>query len=181
MKETLFRVVIWSVLALFSAPSQAQVFYSKDEALKIAFPHATSIVSQVHFISEKEARKIEQMARTRLDSRLFTFYTGKKGDEKSGYAAIDSVLVRTLPATFMVVLSLEGNVQSTVVLAFHEPPEYVPARRWLRQFDGKGLAPDLWVGRGIAGIAGSTLSAHALTVGVRKILALFQVLIKEKE
>ena len=87
-------------------------------------------------------------------------------------------MVRTLPETFMVLLSPTGEVRMTVILAFHEPPDYLPSERWLEQFRGEKLSPELWVGREIAGIVGSTLSAQAMTQGVRKVLALFDILVK---
>ena len=159
----------------------AKVFYAKDEALKLAFPEADRIETRTFILAEPQLKKAEQMARTRIDSKLFTFYVGRKKGETLGYAAIDSHIVRTLPETFMVVLSPEAEVRMAVILAFHEPPEYLPSERWLEQFRGKELAPELWIGRNIAGIAGSTLSAHAMAQGIRKILALFQILIiKEK-
>jgi hypothetical protein len=65
------------------------------------------------------------------------------------------------------------------MLAFYEPEEYLPAERWLRQFDQKALSPDLQLRRDIHGIAGATLTSHAVTSGVRKVLAFFRVLIHE--
>ncbi|MBI4490498.1 MAG: FMN-binding protein [Deltaproteobacteria bacterium] len=168
------------LLLLGPAVAYPKVFYAKDEALKLAFPDADQIEMRTLIMEDPELKKAQQMARTRIDSKLFTFYVGKKKGAVIGYAAIDTHIVRTLPETFMVVLSPEGQVQTTVVLAFHEPPEYLPSERWLEQFHNKTLSPDLWVGRDIAGIAGSTLTTQAITQGIRKVVALFQILIKEK-
>jgi hypothetical protein len=166
----------------FSGPAigEAKVFYAKDEALKIAFPDSDQVEMRTFILKDTEVQTAEQLARTRIESKLFTFYIGKKGGRVIGYAAIDTHTVRTLPETFLVVLSPEGQVRTTVILAFHEPPEYLASERWLKQFQDKKLSPELGVGRDIAGIAGSTLTAHAITQGVRKVLALFQILIKEK-
>lgn len=158
----------------------AKVFYAKDEALKLAFPSADKIEIRTFILKDSEVQRAQQMARTRIDSKLFTFYVGKKKGSIIGYAAIDTHIVRTLPETFMVVFSPEGQVRAVLVLAFHEPQEYLPSERWLEQFRDKKLSTDLWVGRDIAGIAGSTLSTHAITQGVRKVLAFFEILIKEK-
>jgi hypothetical protein len=158
----------------------AKVFYAKDEALKLAFPDADQVEMRTFFLTNNELARAQQMARTRIESKLFTFYMGKKRGATIGYAAIDTHIVRTLPETFMVVLSPQGKLQTVVVLAFHEPTEYLPSERWLEQFREKKISPDLWVGRDIAGIAGSTLTAQAMTQGIRKVLAVFEILIKEK-
>jgi hypothetical protein len=180
-KKVLLVCAVGLGCILLGPTAFAKVFYAKDEALNLAFPQADRIEMQTFILTEVQLRKAEQMARSRIESRLFTFYVGKKEGAVLGYAAIDSHIVRTLPETFMVVLTPAGQVRTTVVLAFHEPLEYAPAERWLGQFRDQKLSPDLWVGQEIAGIAGSTLTAHAITKGVRKVLALFQILIKEQK
>ena len=79
----------------------------------------------------------------------------------------------------MVVLSPEGRVASTLILAFYEPLEYLPKEPWLKQFDQARLTPDLRVGGKIAGITGATLTTRAMTESVRKVLALYRVLIEK--
>jgi len=160
--------------------SSAKIFYAKDEALKLAFPGADSVESRTFILKDSELERAQRLAHTRIESKLFTFYIGRNNGEILGYAAIESHIVRTLPETIMVVLSPEGQVRSTVVLAFHEPPDYLPSKRWLSQFHRKGLSPELRPGRKIAGIVGSTLTVQAISGGVRKVLALFAILIKEK-
>jgi hypothetical protein len=56
--------------------------------------------------------------------------------------------------------------------------EYSPPARWTAQFDGAVLNDDLRVGRGIAGITGSTLTAEAVTGGIRRALAIYDTLLK---
>ena len=81
----------------------------------------------------------------------------------------------------MVVVTPEGDVQSLRVLAFYEPEEYRPPDRWLTQFQAERLRDDLRLEGRIHGIAGATLSARAVTAGVRRSLALFEVLVKRPD
>lgn len=155
----------------------AKVFYAKEEALRAAFPEADVIDKQTFFLTDDQKKQVETLARTRLDSKLVTLYIGRRGQKPLGYAMIDVHTVRTLPEAVMVVLSPEGRVASTLILAFYEPLEYLPSERWLKQFDQARLTPDLRVGGKIAGITGATLTARAMTDAVRKVLALYQVLI----
>jgi len=155
----------------------AKVFYAKEEALRAAFPEADVIDKQTFFLTDDQKKQVETLARTRLDSKLVTLYIGRRRQKPLGYAIIDVHTVRTLPEAVMVVLSPEGRVASTLILAFYEPLEYLPSERWLKQFDQARLTPDLRVGGRIAGITGATLTARAMTDAVRKVLALYQVLI----
>ncbi len=166
------------LLATGPAPAGAEVFASKQEALATAFPDAERIDRRSLVLSDAQAERIEQVARARLESRLVTLYIAIQDDAVSGYALIDVHQVRTLPEAFMVVLSPEGEIRSVRILAFYEPPEYKPSDRWLAQFeDREDREAGFQLGSSIHGIAGSTLSARAVTSGVRRSLALFEVLV----
>lgn len=178
-----FLTILVLIALVFAAPDHllAKVFYAKDEAIKAAFPEADVIENKTFFLTEAQQKQVESLARTRLDSKLVTMYVGKRGGKLLGYAVIDMHTVRTLPEAVMVVLSPDGRVASTIILAFYEPLDYLPPERWLKQFDQARLTPDLRVGGRIAGITGATLTARAMTESVRKVLALYQVLIAKGE
>lgn len=170
-----------TVACLLGLPSSgdAKVYHGKQEALKLAFPRADSVKPRHLFIKPAQLAAINRRCDRPIKSKLLTTYVGRKGGRVLGYAFIDTHVVRTLPETFMVVLSPRGVIRAIHVLAFREPPEYKPAAGWLKQFKGKRLSPGLRIRRDIAGIAGSTLSAHAVTRATRKILVLYDVLLKQ--
>jgi hypothetical protein len=56
-------------------------------------------------------------------------------------------------------------------LAFQEPEDYLPPRRWLQRLVGQALSVHLRAGDGIDAISGATLSARAFTAAVRRCLA----------
>lgn len=166
------------LLLPLAAVAHGTVFHARDEALKLAFPDADRVVPKEFFLTAAQRAAIEAEAKSPPESDLLTVYTGYRGDQPIGYAIFDTHIVRTLPETFLVVLSIEGSVVATHLLAFYEPTEYEPPARWLSQFDGKSLSGELRVGRAIAGITGSTLTAEAVTGGVRRALAIYAVLLK---
>ena len=77
------------------------------------------------------------------------------------------------------VLSPDGEVRTLRILAFHEPLDYMPSDRWYAQFEAKDTRSQLRLGNDIHGIVGATLSAQATTRGVRRALAIYQVLVKK--
>lgn len=153
------------------------MFHSRTEALEIAFPEADRIEDESILLGDEQASAIEALAQSRLESRIVRIYRGFRGSELLGYAFIDVHNVRTLPEAFLVVLSPEGEVRALRVLAFHEPLEYMPTERWYRQFEEKGIDEPLRLGGDVHGIVGATLSARATTNGVRRALALYQVVV----
>ncbi|MGH7898085.1 MAG: FMN-binding protein [Candidatus Binatia bacterium] len=158
----------------------AAVFHSRDEALALAFPGAERTEARDFFLTPEQRSEIETRARARLDSSFLTVYVGHRGAETLGYALFDTHLVRTLPETFLIVLDPEGAVKAAYLLAFYEPPEYQPPDRWLAQFPGRRPSDDVQVDRTIAGITGSTLTARAVTGGVRRALAIYEVLLRAR-
>ena len=112
-----------------------------------------------------------------IESALVTRYTGRDADGKIvGTAYFDTHRVRTLEETLMVVVGADGRVARVEILAFGEPPEYLPKKGWLGQFAGHALDEELSVKRGIRGITGATLSSQAATDAVRRILAIHEAL-----
>jgi Na+-translocating ferredoxin:NAD+ oxidoreductase RnfG subunit len=157
---------------------RATVFLAKDEALALAFPGAERVEERVLILTDAQKDDVERRARAKLETQLWTLYVGWKGGNVQGYAVIDTHVVRTLPETFMVVVDPKGTLRRVDVLAFHEPPEYLPTERWIGQFPGRRLDDDLKLGAGIQGITGATLSAQAMTAGVRRALALVAVMVQ---
>ena len=170
--------VLWMSSCLL-CPAEAVVLYAKNEALKLIFPEADSVEPEAVFLTAEQAARVEDLARSPLESQLLTVHVGRKGDETLGYAFLDIHVVRTQPEALFVVLTPQGDVDSVLIVAFHEPLEYMPSERWQAQFPGKTLTPDLQVKRAIAPISGATLSAHAMTDAVRRALAVYQVALKQ--
>jgi len=174
------------IAAIFAAlwlagTAHAKVFYSKTEALALAFPEADRVDDKSLLLGDEQAHRVEELAKSRLESRLVRIYTGYRGSEVLGYAFIDVHTVRTLPEAFLVVLTPSGAVRNLRLLAFHEPLEYMPSARWYQQFEAKTLAQPLRLGGDVHGIVGATLSSRAATEGVRRALALYQVVVAHSE
>lgn len=160
-------------------PVLAKVFYSKNEAIELAFGKDSQVEQLSLFPDANQVAKIEELSKTKLESGLFTFYVGKSGARITGYAAIETSTVRTKPETLMIVLTADGELQKIFMLAFHEPPEYQPADRWFEQFYRRPLA-DMEFNKGIDGITGATLSSRSIVASVRKVMAMYQVMVKNE-
>ncbi|MGR8933536.1 MAG: FMN-binding protein [Gammaproteobacteria bacterium] len=167
------------VLLVASCPSYAKIYYSKSEAMEIAFGKDASVETLSLFPSDEELAAIEQLAQVKLDSKMFTFYVGKRQDNILAYAAIETRTVRTKPETLLIVLEADGTLRGVTTLAFHEPPEYQAPDRWFAQLVKKPL-DELSFNAGVQGITGATLSTRSALDSVRKVLAVYQIMIKEK-
>lgn len=174
----LLKLILLLGLITAASSSFATVFYSKSEAMELAFGKGTPVEQLALFPDEQQTATIQQLAKIKLESGLFTFYVGKNQDKITGYAAIETNTVRTKPETLMIVLTPEGELQKVYTLAFHEPPEYMPPERWFEQLYKRPLA-DMDFNKGVDGIAGATLSTRANIDSIRKVMAIYQVLVKK--
>jgi Na+-translocating ferredoxin:NAD+ oxidoreductase RnfG subunit len=168
---------LFAVALLLASSARAEVFASQAEALAAAFPGAR-VEKRAVLLDEEQKRAVEERARAPLESRVVTLHTAWQGGRAVGYAFVDVHEVRSMPEALLVVITPDGVVAQTRMLAFHEPPDYLPPKRWLEQFDQRTLTPDLRVGGSVHGIAGATLSTRAVTNSVRRSLALFSVLVQ---
>ena len=172
-------ILLFLALSCFAFPSFSKIFYSKNEAMELAFGKDAQIEVLSLFPDKAEIAKIETDAKVKLESGMFSFYVGKKQGKILGYAAIETETVRTKPETLMVVLSPEGEIQKVTLLAFHEPPEYQAPDRWFELFNKKTLE-ELEFSKGIQGISGATLSTRSALGSVRKVVAIYQTMVKNK-
>lgn len=171
-------------LLLFSfiipAPVAAKIFYSKEEALEIAFGADATVEMLPLFLRESEVETIQKLASAKLSSTFFTFYVGKKAGKILGYAVIETHKVRTKPETLLIVLNPEGLLTKVETLAFHEPPEYQPSARWYAQMY-QLLLEETSFRAEVQGISGATLSSRAAIDSIRLTLAIFQLLVAEQQ
>lgn len=145
-----------------------------QEALALIFPGAL-ISRQEHWLTESQARRVRDLAGTSLSGLWQVAYEARREGRLVGVAFLDTHRVRTLPETAMIAVSSEGRILRVEVVAFREPADYMAKDAWLRQFDGQQLDAQLTLKGAIRPLAGSTLTANALTDAARRSLALHRI------
>jgi Na+-translocating ferredoxin:NAD+ oxidoreductase RnfG subunit len=95
-----------------------------------------------------------------------------RADSLLGFAAVATVIGKDQPITFLVAIDPADRLKDVDVLVYREPyGGEVAYDAWRRQFRGKSAADSLRVGREIRSISGATISVHAVTLGVKRVLA----------
>jgi Na+-translocating ferredoxin:NAD+ oxidoreductase RnfG subunit len=153
-----------------AAWTQARVLVSQKDALKIAFGSAAP-ERRTAFLTDAQAKAAEDAAQAKLESKVWTYYVSG-----STTAYFESHPVRTMNETIMVVVGPDDRVRFVEILSFAEPDDFLASKRWLQQFSDKPLDEDLALRRGLRNIAGATLTAEAVSRGVRRALAVHRVL-----
>ncbi len=95
-----------------------------------------------------------------------------RADSLLGFAAVGNVLGKDQPITFLVAVDPADRLKDVDILVYREPyGGEVAYEPWRRQFRGKTASDSLRVGKEIRSISGATISVHAVTLGVRRLLA----------
>ena len=176
--EMKMRMFLWTLtLSLACTCAPAQVFLTKDQALRQYFREGAAIERKVAYLTEDQCREIRKRGKAPFDSKMVTYYAGRIDSAIEGYAFLETQTIRTMPAVIMTVLRADGTIRGVELLAFYEPEDYLPSRRWLQQFTGKSEYDDLLLKRGIAAIAGATLSAQVIAQSVRRTLAFYYTIL----
>jgi len=167
------------VIVLLPLVAHAKII-SRDEALKLAFPGAEIRQSMI-FLTKDEQNEASKLAGVPIESGLVARYDALKDQKPAGRAYLDTHIVRTKKESLLIVLSDDGKIRRIEIVAFQEPPEYLPSEKWYEQFEGKSLDPELRLKKEIHPVTGATLTAQASTDASRRVLAIDQILQKRKK
>jgi hypothetical protein len=95
-----------------------------------------------------------------------------RGDSLLGFAAVGNVIGKDQPITFLVAIDPTDRLKDVDILVYREPyGGEVAYEPWRRQFRGARASDSLRVGREIRSISGATISVHAVTLGIGRLLA----------
>lgn len=179
--KKIVNIALLFILAFcsFTTPAKSKLLTSLKESLDSAFPRATSVEKRTIFLSDKQVQTIKKISGMTPDSKIHIFYEFKSKSEVLGYGIIDSHVLRTKSETVLYLIDRNGNLINSEILAFFEPPDYMPSAKWLDLFDGKNVNDELRVGKKIPNITGATITSHEFSRNTRKILAIYKVALND--
>ena len=148
---------------------------SVEEVLKENIQNVSKVVKTKIIISKKELIFVKKEAKVALKTRLYRMYKVKNQEKILGYGILITRKVRTKKATALYYINTKGILEFTQILAFLEPPEFKPNKKWMTQFQNVEPKRVLKLGRDIPTISGATLSARNVAQGARIARAIFKV------
>ena len=155
-----------------------EVYLTKKQAFEAAFPGADKVDREKKWLTDTQRQAISSAFGETIKDRRINFYVGKKNGKALGYMVIDHRIGKSFPITFMTVINPDGTTRDVEIMVYREPRGWeVRYESFLRQFFGRNSKSDF---REINSITGATLSVRAVTKGVQKALAAYQVLYLDK-
>jgi Na+-translocating ferredoxin:NAD+ oxidoreductase RnfG subunit len=171
--ELLF--IAFPVPALVAPSVFAVQYLSIDQAQAAIFP-GRSFASAPVRLSEAQRKAIEQSSGVRVlknEQRVWRVGGG-------GWFIVDEVVGKHEFITYAVGLNPDGSVKQIEIMDYRETyGGQIRDQKWRAQFVGKTSKSTLKLDNDIKNISGATLSCRHITDGVKRLVALYEVALKD--
>lgn len=174
------KKIYLTLFILISIELSANMLISPIDAMKQSFGANTTIVKNNILLNNEQAKIIQNNAKVKLDSKIFKTFKAMQGDKTLGFGIIINKKVRSKNAVVLYLISTDSTLLSIEIIAFNEPMEYIPSKKWTSQFENVPTDKQLHVGREIPTITGATLSARSITDSSRLAFAFYNEMLKAK-
>lgn len=165
-------------LGLAAPASAATTFFTTSSLLKEFFPTSERVTYRKLMPSPEQAKALEERLGYKLRRHEYVVFVALSGENTDGYAIVDDELGQHEPITFGVKLSRQGKVLRQEVMVYRESyGQEIVDSRFRKQFVGKCGSDPVRAGVDVDVITGATISCRSMAAGVRRAIALVDVLV----
>jgi Na+-translocating ferredoxin:NAD+ oxidoreductase RnfG subunit len=126
-------------------------------------------------LSDEQRRAIERRSGVNVRNREQKIWRVAGG----GYFILDEVVGKHEFITYALGLNADGSVKGIEIMDYRETyGDQIRDAEWRRQFTGKTSVDPLKLDVDIRNISGATLSCRHVTDGVKRLLALYEIVLK---
>jgi len=174
------RQFLLYLLIFLALPLSAKMLISPKDAMAQNYGAKSKISEESILLSGAQAKKIQELSGVKLDSKIFKFYKALKEGKTLGYGILINRKIRSKNGVVLYLISSESVLKGIEVIAFNEPMEYVPSKKWMSQFQNVDTSVPLALSKDIPTITGATLSAKSFVDGSRLAFAFYNEVLKGK-
>jgi Na+-transporting NADH:ubiquinone oxidoreductase subunit NqrC len=180
MKKITYNL-LFVCLCLFSFPllSHAQQFLTTEQAQKAIFDKADVFKLTAVALSSDQISKIKGSSSTRTPVPDKKIWQVLEAGKAVGWFIVDEVYGKHEFITYAVGINIDGTIRMIDIMDYRETYGYqVREASWRQQFVGKNVSSTFKLDKGIDNISGATLSCKHLADGVKRVLTLYDVALK---
>ena len=169
------RFIAVPAIVFVAGPACAAVYLTVEQAQQMIFPG--EIFTFVPIVLSKEERKaIQEKSGVTVRLKEQNVWRTNLG----GYLIVDDVIGKHEFITYAIGINPDGSVRQIEIMEYREAYGFeIRQKKWRRQFAGKTCASSLQLNHDIKNISGATLSCRHVTEGVKRTLALYELVIKK--
>jgi Na+-translocating ferredoxin:NAD+ oxidoreductase RnfG subunit len=166
-------------IALFALPLFATQYLSTEQAQRVLFPEADRFVAVPVKLTAQQKAAVEKHAGIKMRTDSQPVWRAESHGALAGWFIVDEVFGKHEFITYAVALDASGKVRAIEILDYRETHGgEVRNERWRAQFKGKSYGDALKLGKDIQNISGATLSCKHVSEGVRRVLAIHDLVLK---
>ena len=174
-----FLTLFFLMLFGFSISSYAQQFYTVEQAQKAIFESADSFKLHPVSLSSEQISKIKSSSSTGTPIPYKRIWQVLEVNKLVGWFIVDEVYGKHEFITYAVGVNLDGTVRMIDIMDYRETYGYqVREAGWRGQFVGKSSSARFKLDKDIDNISGATLSCKHMADGVKRVLTLYDVALK---
>ena len=176
LRRTPFQFVsVPGIVLVVSTPGFAAVYLTAGEAQQVIFP-GQNFTAFPLILSEEEQKALKKKYDLPVHFVKQKIWRTDHGD----FFIIDKVIGKHELITYAVGINSDGSIRQIEIMDYREAyGDEIRHKRWRRQFIGKTTASPLKFNEDIKNISGATLSCRHVTEGVKRILSLYERVLKK--
>ncbi len=161
------------------SPAHATTYLTVEQAQKLMFPTVARFLDRSLYLTQTQRTAIAKASGVPSPKSL-RVWDVRVGPTRTGWLFVDRVLGKHELITYAVALDADGAVHGIEILDYRETyGDEIRDARWRQQFVGKRFGAELRLDKDIKNISGATLSCRHVTDGIKRILTVFNVLLRE--
>ena len=162
--------------AVIAPAAYGTVYMSIEQAQQAIFPGAGFTAAPLSLNAEQK-NAIERRADVRVQSSEVKAWKVSGG----GWFLVDQVLGKHELITYALGIHANGSVRGVEILEYLEAYGYqIRDAAWRGQFAGKSATDRLKLDQDIRNISGATLSCRHVTDGIKRLLATYEVVLRQR-
>lgn len=166
-------------LTVLVAPAYAVDYLSVAQAQALLIPQATVFLEQQVTLSDDQRDAIKKRAGVRQRSATQAVWRGEREGKLLGWFIVDEVIGKHEFITYAASISPEGSVLGVEIMSYRETHGgQIREESWRSQLEGKSLGDRLKLGKDVVNISGATLSCRNVVDGVKRLLVLHDMVLK---
>jgi Na+-translocating ferredoxin:NAD+ oxidoreductase RnfG subunit len=162
-------------------PAYAVQYLTVEQAQKALFPEAREFAALTVELSAEQRAAIESASGVAVRNARQEVWKASGAQGPLGWFIVDRVVGKHEFITYAVGLDPQGGVSGLEIMDYRETyGGQVRDLSWRKQFYGKSFGASLRLDDDIRNISGATLSCRHVSDGVRRLLALYHVVLRSR-
>ena len=163
-----------------ASPVFAAEYMTVEQAQKIMFGRSAQFERADLSLDGAARNAIKVASKVQVERDVLPVWKVFRDGEPSGYFVVDEVIGKHQFITYAIALDKDGTVLQIEILVYRESYGYeIRNPAWRAQFKGRKPGKVFGLGDEIKNISGATLSCRHITEGVNRVLATYDLFLRD--